>query len=182
MAVLAEAISVVVRADALLAAFQGGWEGFKVIVPNQTMCADGELVRVGFMTPDDAKGFVERLGALGLTYIDGGTARDLVVVDQMRGPMVACDWIEFGHVNPDNDPAKRVAACRLKGSIRSQVVMPPGWAFEGSLSQTFTFVPTEHAGRSLTFLRHEGGLDVYRNDVTGEEVFVGRTTGGSNEQ
>jgi hypothetical protein len=27
----------------------------------------------------------------------------------------------------------------------------------------------------LRFLRREGGLDVYFNELTGEEVFVGRT-------
>ena len=32
-----------------------------------------------------------------------------------------------------------------------------------------------HVDKSLTFLRHENGLDVYLNAVTGTEVFVGRT-------
>ena len=30
----------------MLAAFDGDWEAFKAIVPNETLCADGELVRV----------------------------------------------------------------------------------------------------------------------------------------
>jgi len=56
-----------------------------------------------------------------------------------------------------------------------QVVSPPGWAFESSLSRSFGFVPSEHADKSLTYLRHENGLDVYLNSVTGEEVYIGRT-------
>ena len=55
MAVLIEAISVVVRADELLKKFPGGWDAFKSIVPNQTLCADNEIVRVGFMSPQDVE-------------------------------------------------------------------------------------------------------------------------------
>ena len=46
MAVLIEAISVVVRADALLTKFAGGWDAFKARVPNQTLCADNDIARV----------------------------------------------------------------------------------------------------------------------------------------
>ena len=52
MAVLVEGISAIVRADRL-EGFET-WEAFKEIVPNGTLCADGELVRVGFMSPDEA--------------------------------------------------------------------------------------------------------------------------------
>jgi hypothetical protein len=43
------------------------------------------------------------------------------------------------------------------------------------LSAGYDFVPTEQLDKSLVFLRHEGGLDVYFNRVTGKEVYVGRT-------
>src|ERR1700684_3709117 len=98
MAVLVEAISVVVRADAIAERLDGGWEAFVSLVPNQTLCEDGELARVGFMHPDDTKAFVGSLGAKGLIYIEGGKAMDLVVVDQQRGPLASADWIEFGSV------------------------------------------------------------------------------------
>lgn len=176
MAVLIEATSVVIRADALLEAFEGDWEAFKAIVPNDTLCADTELVRIGFMMPQDVKAFVGELATFGLVYLDRGVARDLVVVDQQRGPMVRCDWIEFGHVDVNRDPAKRVAACRLKGSPRMVIETPVGWTFEGSLSQTFSFVPTEYLDRAVTFLRHEDGLDVYWDSLAGREVFVARTS------
>jgi hypothetical protein len=58
MSVLIEAISVVMRADELLKKFPGGWDAFKGIVPNQTLCADNEIVRVGFMTPQDVESFI----------------------------------------------------------------------------------------------------------------------------
>lgn len=53
MAVLIEAISVVVRKDAIEKRFPGGWDSFLDEIPNNTLCTDGELVRVGFMSPQD---------------------------------------------------------------------------------------------------------------------------------
>jgi len=48
MAVLVEAISVIVRRDAINRSYDGGWAGFLSHVPNNTLCADHELARVGF--------------------------------------------------------------------------------------------------------------------------------------
>lgn len=175
MAVLIEGISVVVRADSLLGAFADNFDTFKQLIPNATLCADDELARVGFMSPKDVERFVSLLAQNGLAYIVNGEARDLVVVDQMRGPMVRCDWVEFGHVDLHGDTTKRVSVCRRKGSTLQTIVCPEGWQFEDSLSRSFGFVPTEHRDRSMKLLRHEDGLDVYLNEMTGEEVYVGRS-------
>ncbi len=174
MAVLIEAISVVIRADALLAKFPGGWDAFKAIIPNQTLCADNEIVRVGFMTPQDVEVFTDKLQKAGLVFLRAGNAIEVAVVDQMRGSTMQCSWLEFGHINMVAD-SQRVAACRLVGSQNMAIVTPPGWKFEGSLSSSFGFVPTEHAQKWLKYLRHENGLDVYLNPITDKEVYVGRT-------
>ena len=176
MAVLIEAISVVIRADALLAAFSNDREAFKRTVPNATLCADGELVRVGFMTPNDVGHYVEALEARGLRSVENARAKDIVVVDQLRGPTVACDWVEFGHISLDGDGSKRVAACRLAGSTSRTLVKPEGWRYERSLSSNYGFSPNEAGGRGLRFLRHENGLDVYWSELSGKEVYVGRTS------
>ena len=175
MAVLCEAISVVVRAERALAAF-GSFEAFKRTVPNETLVADNELMRVGFMVPDDVKAFIEVLGQHGLTYLRDGQAIDLVVVDQMRGPMIPCEWLEFGKILLSGG---EVSAARIKGSTTTQLFTPDGWQLDGSLSQTFGFVPEGHEDRAMRFLRHEKGLDVYFNPLTGKEVYVGRTGGES---
>lgn len=172
MAVLVEGISVILRTDAVLAAYAGDWDKFVSDVPNSTLCADGELLRVGFMVPDAVRDFVAHIEQRGLRYLRNGIAGDLVVVDQLRGPLSPCDWIEFGHVSLGGDPHKRVAACRQKGSTLAQVICPEGWTFEYSLSASFGFVPEGKAPQSLEFLRREPGLDVYRNRLTGREVFI----------
>ncbi|PYJ63762.1 MAG: hypothetical protein DME24_00675 [Verrucomicrobia bacterium] len=179
MAVLIEAISVVIRAEAILAHYPGGWEEFRDACPNQTLCADGELIRVGFMTPQDTQRFIEDLGRHGIEYLRDGRAADLVVADQQRGLAAPCDWAEFGRVAWEGDHRKQVAACRAKDSKSNQVVTSPGWSFEGSLSARFQFVETGWIPEFMDFLRHEIGFDVYRDLKTGKEVYVGRTGGKS---
>ena len=142
MAVLIEAISVVVRVAALDQQFFGGWDAFKELIPSGTSCVDGQLIRLGFMAPGDAETFVEALGRHGLTYLRDGKAIDLVIVDQLRGPTTPCDWIEFGTVTIRGST---VAACRSTGDETQMLYTPDGWKFEGSLSQTSAYVPAPAA-------------------------------------
>jgi hypothetical protein len=46
MAALREGISVIVRRDAIDQDFDGDWPAFAALVPNSTLCTDGELARV----------------------------------------------------------------------------------------------------------------------------------------
>src|ERR1035438_501158 len=109
MSVLVEGISVIIRANAIHEKFPGGWEEFKHIVPNKTLCADNEIVRVGFMTPDDVESFVFKLEIAGLEFLRDGVAIDIAVVDQMKGLTSMCSWADFGHVNLGFDRNQVVA-------------------------------------------------------------------------
>lgn len=173
MTVLIEGISVIIRADSLSSTFPGGWKGFEAMAPNRTLCADNEIVRVGFMTPQDVEAFLTTLQKTGLIFLRNGKAVDIAVVDQTRGPTTQCDWLEYGHVDIGPN-GESVAACRMAGSQNNQVVCPPDWKFEGSLSASHSFVQTEDTERKLKFLRHEDGVDVYRDLESGKEVYVGR--------
>ena len=170
MAVLCEAISVIVRVDRITA-MPNGMQGFHSMVPNSTYCVDDELVRVGFMSHDDVAHFVRQLEQQGLTYLRDGAAVDLIVVDQQRGPLAPCSWIDFGHVELQDGS---VAAAQLTGSTLHQILMPEGWTYNGSLSQAYGFVPTGQIDKSPTFLRRSDGVDVYLNRLTGKEVFMAR--------
>ena len=175
MAVLIEGISVVIRADSLLAKFPGGWETFKTIVSNKTLCADNELIRVGFMTPDDVEPFIIKLEKAGLQFLKDEEAIDIVVADQMRGLTSKCSWVEFGSNDLDGKQNQKISTCRLVGSRLNRIVTPPEWKYEGSLSQSFGFVPTEHMEKCMKYLRHENGMDIYLNSITGEKMYVART-------
>lgn len=175
MAILAEGISVVVKVSAIKEKISGAWECFVKLVPNETLCSDNEITRVGFMSPDDVKHFIDRLVENGLTFQSKNQAEDIAVVDQVRGPTIECEWLEFGRIDLDNDPNMRVAACRKVGSIENQIFLPDGWEYEKSLSASYGFAPSDSIEQGLKFLRHEDGKDVYFNELTGKEVYVGRT-------
>jgi len=172
MSVIVEGISVVTRTDAIASKLQGD---FLSLVPNQTYCTDNELTRVGFMTPMDTESFVRLLTSAGLIHLKDRAAIDIVVVDQLRGPLSLCSWIEYGQIALDSAGTQRVAVCRLKGSESNRVVMPSGWTFATSLSNSHKFVPTEQVSNTMKFIRSEDGVDVYLDLVTGEERYVGRT-------
>jgi hypothetical protein len=175
MAVLIEAISVVIRTEALLKKYPGGWNAFSVIVPNKTLCSDNELTRVGFMTPQDVGAFINKLQQVGLEFLQSENTIDLAVVDQLRGPTTSCAWLEFGHVNMGSSGHK-VAVCRLVGSQSMQVFTPDGWKYEDSLSASHGFVSNDDVHKSLVFLRKENGVDIFLDKSSGKDVYVGRTS------
>jgi len=175
MAVLIEGTSVIIKVGEIQRRITGGWTGFMEYVPNETLCSDNEIARVGFMTPDDVKHFINRLESLGFIFQADGEAQDIAVADQIHGVSTKCSWLEFGHINWNNNPKQRIAACRLVGSVEDHIYTPDGWAYENSLSASYGFVPVGQEDKSLKYLRHEHGLDVYLNELTGEEVFIGRT-------
>jgi hypothetical protein len=175
MAVLVEGISVIVRAGAIVHKYDGGREAFIADCPDASLCADGELIRLGFMDPRDAQAFVAMLTERGLTDRADGEAVDLVIADQQRGLSVPCKWAELKSVPAPGRESEAVVACRLAGSDQDALMTPEGWAYEDSLSARFGQTETRSTSERLEFLRHEDGTDVYRDTETGEEVSVDRT-------
>lgn len=187
MAVLVEAISVIVRRDAIQARFAGGWNGFFATVRNSTLCADGDLARVGFMSPVDCGAFVERLERGGLTFLREGETVDLAIVDQVHGPTAAANWLGFARLSLD-EAGNKVSACWLLTepppalglrlpAEETTLAVPAGWTCEDSLSARFKFIENEKIQKGLEFLRHENDRDVYIELSTGRELYMGRTEG-----
>lgn len=185
MAVLVEAISVIVRRDAINSRFLGGWRRFLSLVPNSTVCFDEDLARAGFMAPPDVESFVRKLEQGGLVFLSDGHCVDIAVVDQMRGPTMPAEWLEFARMPLNGDTHRKISACwlfeepRIAAGIHIpakgfQIATPPGWTYEHSLSAEFKFVESRELPGKLKFLRHEEGVDVYLDFDTGKEVFVGR--------
>jgi hypothetical protein len=181
LAVLVEALSVVVRRQSIDRSFDGGWTGFVSCVPNATLCTDGQLARIGFMDPKAVEGFVSHLQSRGLNFQSQGTCVDIAVVDQQRGSTMPCNWLEFASI-PFGKDGGRVAACWLfegprvaaglhlpRGSL--DVATPKGWKYEGSLSERFSFVPAEDVQERLKYIRTEDGIDVFLDTSTDREVY-----------
>jgi hypothetical protein len=182
MPVLCEALSVVVRRDSIDKHFQGGWEKFTLLVPNSTFCTDGELARVGFMAPNPMIDFIKLLQRDGLQFNQISDSKskvreidDIVVVDQIRGPTLECNWIEFGQLSLGED---KVSACWLfeeerKGygthfpSKQMTLATPRNWS-----PSDLTFVEDSKINKKLKFLRKEEGTDVFWDLENKKEVFI----------
>jgi hypothetical protein len=128
------------------------------------------------MSPVDVRAYVERLEQKGLRYVDAtGNAVNVVVVDQLTGLRAACAWAGYGRLQIDDDPTHIVAVCFAVPSRVKGVAMPRGWRFETSLTARHRFVETDRLNEQLEFVRTENGVDVYRDRVTGQEFYVGRS-------
>jgi hypothetical protein len=134
--VLVEALSVVIQARRIEAVYPGAWDGFVADAPNDTLCSDGVLVRLGFMTPTDLNACVGGLELHGLVHLADGRAQDFVIVDQQRGPLEPCDWIQFGKMR---DTHGELSVCRMAGSTDETLVTPDAWTYENSLSHRFSY-------------------------------------------
>lgn len=182
MAVICEALSVVVRIDSIKKYLKGGERNFMNKVPNSTYCSDGDLARVGFMAPDAVGKFIESLQSDGLQFnqmIDSKSEireiDDIVVVDQIRGPTLECNWIEFGQLPIGED---KVSACWLfegerKGhgthfsSTQMSLATPKNWS-----PSDLSFVDNTEIKDKLKYLRTEDGLDVFWDEDSKKEVFI----------
>lgn len=139
MAVLVEMISVILHAQAVKDKYPGGLPALERDPPNFTLCSDGELVRVGFMSPRDTEIFIQDLEKHGFIYQQDGDAADLVVVDQLQGPLLPCSWVEFGYVEFNGDPPRRITACRAAGSPNQNFHVPDGWRHVKLLEVSYLF-------------------------------------------
>ena len=137
MSVLIEGISVVIKAESIIDKYPGGWNTFVEDVPNSTLCADSELVRVGFMDPALVQNYVEDLEDYGLAHTNEEKSVDIVVADQQQGFTTQCEWAEFHFTRLDGDPNKIIAICSLVNSKVGEILFPDGWDYELSLTSEF---------------------------------------------
>ena len=175
MAVLIEAISVVIRCDAMMTLYAGGQAAFMQDVPNASLRADGSLAAVSCMVPDDVRAYVDLLESRGLTYIADDRAVNIVVVDQTTGLRAVCDWVQIGQSDLDDVAGRTIVVCQLAGEPWSQIVMPQGWQYDTSLSARARYVPGQEVPAHLELLDVTDGVERYRDRNTGEILYRGRT-------
>ncbi|MEN8446309.1 MAG: hypothetical protein ABG776_15010 [Cyanobacteria bacterium J06555_13] len=174
MAILIEAISVVIRCESLVNAYQGGVEAFSAAVPNKSLCADGALAGVSFMTPNDAQVYAQHLESHGLKHKDEKGAVDFVVVDQLNGFCSHCDWAIFGKTDWNNDAQCPISVCTTQSAKKGSVVVPNGWKYETSLSANHKYIDGDSIPENLKLIRKEKDADVFRDEETGKEFYMRR--------
>lgn len=174
MAVLIEAISVVIRIETIADKYPGGVEQYINDCPNRTLCMDDEIVRVGFMSSVDAQDYVGSLHRLGLRCLEDDDFDEIAVVDQDDGIIRPCEWLRFAKVVIFEGDL-RISICQVNGSEMHSIAFPAGWNYEHSLSKRTMVIDSENGDSRMVFLRHENGLDCFQDRLTGEKVWVGRT-------
>lgn len=178
MAVLVEALSVVVRVNRIRSKFAGGLEAFKKSIPNGTFCMDSRLARVGFMNPVDVENYVAYLERNGLTFISNGKAKDIVVIDQFKGPTVACDWIELVTIKCE-DKECRICRSKIEPNDTLSFSAPAGWKFGEA---KILYMENEEVKNRMVYLGKEGSVECYFDLYTAKDLYVGRTTGGKDAE
>jgi hypothetical protein len=173
MAVLVEAISIIIRKETIDAKYPGGVDQYIEDCPNRTFCMDEDITRVGFMSPEDVDVFIDNLEFLGFTYVTNGQYDEIAVAVQFKGFILPCDWLECLDVKIFKGDQK-LMACQIKDSAVCRLFYPCDWDYESSLSKEVVMVETEDVDKRMMFLRHEGGIDFYLDALTGREVCIGR--------
>lgn len=140
MAVLIEGLSLLFKCASIAGKYEGGVEGFKSDLPNDSLRADGQLAAVTFLHLDEVRQFVATVESKGLIRMNGSGAVDMVVVDQRTGFCSTCAWASFGFADFEGIRGQRVAICTVDTDVSDSLVVPDGWRFTGSLSDYSVFV------------------------------------------
>lgn len=169
LAVLIEGISVVAQVATIEAQYPSGLAGFVADRPNQTLCCDDELVRVGFMAPGDVGEVLDRLRAAGFDNHDLSEWLDAAVVDQRTGPTLPCRWLAYCTYDPD------IRAAYLTGSDPGELIVPEVSEYEGSLSDCHTCTANENVDDVLVTLDDSDDVQVIWDKRDQTVKYVGRS-------
>ena len=178
MSVLLECLSVIVKNSKIISDFPGGMNGFMESMPSGHNCTDGEIIRVGFMHPDDTEKYVQFLKSLGLIFVKNDKAVDICVIDCYYGSWSDCDWLEDGEFFPEDYPNKRIYYARLMDSKLKcveklkDIALPEVWTIENNEFSNIDYEPTNR--EDYEYIGKEGKLEVYFDKKKGKKVYVGR--------
>ena len=129
MPVLVEAINVIVRNETIEEKYPGGMGSYWVDSPNESMCSDDYVTRVGFLELGTFREFTDRLMELGFRFVENDEMIDIAVFDQEEGMLRPCRWLHVGD-HPDG-----FQYATLRGDLGDVIEKPVGWRFEGSIAE-----------------------------------------------
>jgi uncharacterized protein len=142
-------------------------------------CADGEVAAFAFDARPALAAALAGLGAAGLgldSEVDPEEPGEVALVGQRSGPRGWWPWLELGHVPGPGGATVLAARCTGAGepAPAREVVVPVGWRHETSATRRLGLAPLDLADRPLRHLRRDLAGDVYRDRLTGEEVWLPR--------
>jgi hypothetical protein len=169
MAIYCEAISVVVRKSTIVEKLHMQPYQLRARFPGGSYWEDENIVRFGFMAPQDAGLWIDALEDLGLTFVDEGpidtVAIDIVVVDQLKGPTCTCPWIQSEIIDGYRWAWEN-------GQTPGEHIGPPDME-----ERNFTFIPQEVADGMAIMTEEIGTSDQTIDNETGKTTYIGRVFG-----
>ena len=161
MAVTIEGFTVVVQKARLQHLLEA--EAFEM--PNSTALADEQLWKCSFMAHADAGKFLRTLEGLGLN-VSQGPDSDAVLVNEFDCSVEPyCEWLAAARW-------EKAVIAWLAGTRPESVVAREGWDPKVGSGLVFHDPATM---KHLVFLRLEDNVEVFRDEKTGREVYIGRT-------
>lgn len=162
MAIPIEGFSVVARKERI----QPLLDGDAIAIPNATALADAHIWRCSFMALVDARKFSSSLEKLGLNASRGPDPDAVIASEFDRSVEPYCEWLKTGVWE------KAVIAWK-EGTNPRTVTTREGW--DPKLGSGLEFHDPSTM-QSLLFLRLEDHVEVFLNQKTGKEVYIGRTS------
>jgi len=158
MAVLVEALSVIVGNEVLEDLYPGGVEGYRNDCPNSTFCTDGHITCVKFMDLKDVNIFISQLEEHNLLFMHREKSWDIAVVDEAELLSTPCDWLKLDR-NEDG-----IMFCWLSSLSPGEILAPEDWTKD---RRVFRIGPKE-LQENFRYIKTEDNLDVYEDCRTGK--------------
>lgn len=169
MAVLVEAITLIVRRSFLDVCYPSGSDGFiSAHEPDgerlRFTIADECIVAISTCDRELASRLGEHLVDHGAIEVDDDTNEfvDFAFVDQLEGPAMLCPWLEW------NRDERGVASVRYIPIGSTPVVTPPQWTPESSTSLHRTDMRLE--SERMFKLAEENGIEYWLDFETGKQI------------
>ena len=168
MSVLIEGLTLVIPRKVLDARYPGGHEAYLVEVASRDpgiryAVADAELVAIGLADTSYAPLITKAFARAGYTPADGKNAVEMVLVDQQRGPLLPCPWLEW------KAGTNGVTHAWTVGRAAGELAAPTGWAGPTTPAGNGDDERDE-PGRTMP-LGSENGLESWVDFNTGEVMF-----------
>jgi hypothetical protein len=189
MAIIVEAISVIIKDSALEREFLNGDTEILDIVPKATYASDSQLHKASFLSAMDVVTFVKLLQKHGLKFIEDGEFVDIAVVDMIEGLTAKCPWLDFSRgkyfegmsqfirSNEDfsivwyNESPYYGIPCDQNGRVN--IDTPLNWTPDNA-RDGFTFVPIDKMDSQLINVGKEDRIEKYWYAGSGDILYTGR--------
>lgn len=162
MSVSVEAYTVCICRSAVDAKYPGGFAAFREEAPNETFHADQHLAALSFMHKLDCDEFLHFLVSKGFLY-QVNDSQDEMCVAESDSESSGNDWLHLGRWAGSE-------AAWLAGTDPEPLVTP--FHYQPGRVQ---FVSSEEEENRLEYLRTQDGVEVFRDRLTGEKKYRGRT-------